>query len=116
MPQGEDRDSSDEEWDAAYAALDPREQMGWGNRRSEPTAVGANLVRDVLAAADELHENAMSEMDANTVVDEEIRLDGAGDAAGEASMSWCREASADPVDNMDPPFGGESLSHSLVCG
>ena len=108
MLQGEERDSSDEEWEAAYAALDPLAQIGWGNRRAEAVAVGANLVRDVFVAADEMHDIAMSEMDGNTVMDEEITQHGDGGDRGEASTSSWQEASGEPMDNMEGTLRGES--------
>lgn len=108
VPQGEERDTSDEEWEAAYNALDPLEQIGFGNRRREVTPVGATLLRDVFAAADEIHENAMSGMDGNTLMDEDTRMEVAVDGGGDASMSRCREASGDPVDNMEERYGGET--------
>lgn len=74
--QGEDRDSSDEEWANAYAALDPMAQIGWLNRGVRANGVVAELVRDVFVAADAMHEEAMSEMDGNAEDDEEIRGDG----------------------------------------
>lgn len=113
VPQGEDRDTSDEEWEAAYAALDPLEQIGFGNRRVGDTTAGGNLVRDILAAADAVHDNAMSEMDGNTVMDEEIPLEGAADASGEVSTTWCRGANAGNIENMDLDCGGETANNVL---
>ena len=63
--QGEDRDSSDEEWSNAYAALGPMAQIGWLNRGIPTNGGAAKLVRDVFVAADAMHEEAMSEMDGN---------------------------------------------------
>lgn len=83
--QGEERDTSDEEWDAAYAALDPIAQIGWVNRLAEADAVGADLVRDVFVAADEMHDHAMSEMGGNTQSEE--RDWGGGVDGGAASTS-----------------------------
>ncbi len=108
VTQGEERDTSDEEWDAAYAAMDPLEQTPWGNCRAVATAVGTNLVRDVLAAADDMHDNAMSEMDGNTVMEEDAAVEEAGVASGSVSMSSGREANAGPLDSMEENFGGET--------
>ena len=61
--QGEERDSSDEEWASAYVAMDPVSQMGFRNRRSSVRGPGEHLMRDIMEAADALHSDAMSEMD-----------------------------------------------------
>ena len=114
VPQGEERDTSDEEWEAAYNALDPLEQIGFGNRRREVTPVGATLLRDVFAAADKIHENAMSGMDGNTLMDEDTRMEGVVDGGGDASTSRCREASGDPVDNMEEHYGGETAHEGCM--
>ena len=60
--QGEDRDSSDEEWADAYARMDPISQLGWRNRRGDPPGPAEQLLRDVFEAADDVHLAAMSEM------------------------------------------------------
>lgn len=104
--QGEERDSSDEEWEAAYAALDPSAQVGWGHRRGQVTEVGANLVRDLFAAADTMHDHAMSEMDGNTEMEEGSPTVGAG--AGEDSPSICVGNRADTLDSMEDGLPGES--------
>jgi hypothetical protein len=62
MMQGEERDSSDDEWGIAYAQMDPASQFGWRNRRGAAGGPAEQLLRDVFAAADELHSDAMSEM------------------------------------------------------
>jgi hypothetical protein len=62
LMQGEDRDSSDEEWAHAYANMDPVSQLGWRNRRGAGEGPAEQLMRDVFAAADEVHSNAMTEM------------------------------------------------------
>ena len=104
--QEEDRDSSDEEWDAAYAALDPIAQLGWRNRSGGVNAVGADLLRDVFAAADEMHENAMSEVEGNTPMEEEDREERSG--AGEASTSHGREGNMESVDSVELGLEGEA--------
>ena len=60
--QGEDRDSSDEEWANAYATMDPISQLGWRNRRGANEGPAEQLLRDVFEAADVVHSNAMSEV------------------------------------------------------
>lgn len=103
--QGEERDSSDEEWEAAYNALDAIAQIGWGNRRVAQSSVAAHLVRDVYVAADEMHDQAMSEMEGNTLVEEESPGVGAG--AEEDTSSPCTEWSVHPVDSMEQEMEGE---------
>lgn len=81
--QEEERDSSDEEWDIAYAAMDPVAQLGWGHRRMV-SAGGEDMVRDVFVAADAVHAAAMSAMDANKENDDhsgDNGLDGVGESA-----------------------------------
>lgn len=112
--QGEDRDSSDDEWDAAYVALDSVAQLGWIHRGAVRSEIGATLVRDVFAAADEMHENAMSQMDGNREVEEEPGGDGASD--GEAAASHCREVDMDVFDSMEPEFEGQSASGGSAAG
>lgn len=65
LVQGEDRDSSDEEWAAAYAAMDPIRQLGWRNRRGTGEGPADQLMRDVFQAADQVHSDAMSRMGAS---------------------------------------------------
>jgi hypothetical protein len=60
--QGEEKDSSDDEWATAYAEMDPASQLGWRNRRGADEGPSEQLVRDVFQIADELHSDAMSEM------------------------------------------------------
>ena len=103
--QGEARDSSDEEWDAAYAAMDPIQQFGWRNRAPETFGVGANLVRDVFVAADEVHSNAMSVMDGNAEVN--VARTSVGDGAGEGGTSPGTESSVHPSDSMEHAVEGE---------
>lgn len=102
-------DSSDEEWEAAYAALDPKDQIGWGNRRGQVAEVGANLVRDVFTAADQLHENAMSEMDGNSEMGVECPSVGLG--AYEQQTSPLGERCVDTVDRMEVELEGEHTNY-----
>lgn len=104
------RDSSDEEWEAAYAAMNPIAQFGWGNRRQEVNEVGATLLRDVFVAADELHADAMSVMDGNT--EEEVASRAIGADLHEEGASAHTEGSAHIFDTQedavlrDPPVPG----------
>jgi hypothetical protein len=61
LAQGEERDSSDEEWAAAYVTMDPVHQLGWRNRRARVEEPAEQLLRDVFDAADALHSEAMSD-------------------------------------------------------
>lgn len=63
VSQGEERDSSDDEWDRAHAALDPIAQIGWGNRSIDAHGAAARAVRDVFQAAEDAHDEAMSDLD-----------------------------------------------------
>ena len=108
MWQGEERNSSDEEWEAAYAALDPIARIGWVNRCAPTTAVGAQLVRDVFQAADAMHDNAMSEMDGNTTMEEETGGHGTGAADGGSSTPLGTEASVEHLQSMEVELEGES--------
>lgn len=93
--QGEERDSSDEEWANAYAAMDPISQLGWRNRRGGGEGPAEQLMRDVLEAADVVHYDAMSEMVASTNNNDEgpVNVDGivggqmASDAGGSSSST-----------------------------
>lgn len=64
--QDDERDSSDKEWDIAYAAMDLIAQLGWGNQRGEVEGPAAQLVRDVFVAANLLHKDAMSQIGGNS--------------------------------------------------
>ena len=104
--QGEDKDNSDEEWEATYAAMDPIAQNGWEHRRGHVAEVGADLVRDVFVAADAMHDAAMSEMDGNTPMEEGSEAAGAG--AGEDSQTMCGGHRVDTLDCMEDELQGES--------
>lgn len=69
--QGEEADSSDEEWAAAYATMDPLWQLGWRNRRGGAEGPAKHLMRDVFEAADAVHSDAMSEMVASRTIEED---------------------------------------------
>ena len=111
--QGEPRDSSDEEWEVAYTALDPAEQIGWGNRRGQMNEVGVPLVRDVFEAADELHEAAMSEMDGNTQLEDDIANVGADAVQDRAYFG--RERSVDRIDGEDVAVEGDNSKPGVYC-
>ena len=99
LVQGEDRDSSDEEWANAYARMDPASQLGWRNCRCGVEGPGEQLMRDVLEAADVLHSDAMSEMDANIHnIDER---DANADAHGGGHMSRPTEGSRSPTTSVE---------------
>lgn len=83
--QGEDRDSSDEEWAAAYAAMDPIAQLGWRNRRGVGEGPADRLMRDVFDAADVVHEDAMSEMVASRAIEEGCSANAGANIVGSVS-------------------------------
>jgi hypothetical protein len=85
MAQGEERDSSDEEWTNAYGAMDPISQLGWRNRRCGAEGPAEELMRDVLESADMVHSNAMSEMVASRNTDDDCPVSANGTVT--ASMS-----------------------------
>jgi hypothetical protein len=60
--QGEDRDSSDEEWATAYATMDAASQLGWRSRRGVVEGPAEELMRDIMETADVVHSNSMSNM------------------------------------------------------
>ena len=62
LVQGEDRDSSDEEWATAYATMDAAAQLGWRNRRCVVDGPAEELMRDIMETADVVHANSMSSM------------------------------------------------------
>ena len=103
--QGLERDNSDEEWEAAFAALDPIAQIGFLNRRGRVAGVGEHLVRDVFVAADTMHDNAMSEMDGNTPMEEGSPTVGAGADEDRPSM-WAGRG-VDTLDSMEVESEGE---------
>lgn len=103
--QGEDKDSSDEEWDAAFAALDPVAQIGWANPSGRAPELGANLVRDVFVASDVMHVTAMSSVDANSEM-EGVDYEEGGDAAGVDSAPARTEGTTVAEDSMDDESEG----------
>lgn len=119
MWQGEPKDSSDEEWEAAYAAMDPVAQIGWGNHAREGHQVGQQLVRDVFEAADEMHDNAMFEMEGNTEVEGNYEVEDVSAnllTSEPESRPWLeRDSTLDPLDGVDvAEEGGNSLPDSWM--
>jgi hypothetical protein len=97
--QGEEADSSDEEWAHDYAAMDPASQQGWRNRRGPAEGPAEELMRDIMEAADVVHSNSMGDMAAS-------RTDVAGsppfaEAAMADSMARSREGSTSPSASVE---------------
>lgn len=105
--QGEERDSSDEEWAAAYDRMDPISQLGWRNRRSENVGPAAHLVRDIFAAADVVHLDAMSEMagSGGEVGSHHVQTE----ATVDSSSSQSTERSMGPGASVEVEQDGEAL-------
>jgi len=103
--QGEARDSSDEEWDADYAAMDPISQLGWGHNQVEVEGPAAQLVRDVFVAADAMHDVAMSHMGGNSSIGDECG--GSADVAASLSSSPSPSVNMDAETLNDAPLQGE---------
>lgn len=80
--QGEERDSSDEEWADAYARMDPISQLGWRSRRGVVEGPAQQLMRDVLEAADGLQHDAMAEMGASRNNADDLNLNAGASVAG----------------------------------
>lgn len=87
--------------------MDPIAQIGWVNRHLQLSSVGVNVVRDVFVVADGVHENAMSEMDDNTLMEEESQGNGARVAGGESCTSPYTELSNPPSDSVGVEEEGE---------
>lgn len=85
--------------------MDPIQQFGWRNRAQTTIEVGANLVRDVFVAADEVHSNAMSVMDGNAGV--RLARTSSGDGGGKRGSSPGTESSVHPCDSVDLAAEGE---------
>lgn len=64
--QGEERDSSDEEWDSAYAAMDPISRLQSLHQNVDVAGPPDVPVRDVFVQSDAIHDAAMAEIAANT--------------------------------------------------
>ena len=86
--------------------MDPVAQIGWANPSGGAPEFGPRLVRDVFVAADAMHVNAMSSMDANSEMegadDEEV-----WDAAGADSTADRTEETAEAENSMDDDSEGE---------
>lgn len=80
-------------------------------------AVGGDLVRDVFVVADAMHENAMSQMEGNTPMDEGTQGEGAG--GGEAATADGTDGRMESYYNEELDTEGEALlsrcvSHKVV--
>ena len=104
--QGEERDSSDEEWTNAYATMDAVSQLGWRNRRVGVEGPAEQLMRDILEAADVVHSDAMSEMAASRSHNGE--WPGDADVALVGSMSRQRGNSRSPTASVEVDHEGEN--------
>lgn len=104
--QGEEVDSSDEEWATAYATMDPISQLGWRNRRLGVEGPASQLMRDVFDAADAIHSDAMSEMVASRDTDDDGSPVNAPQM-GEASVSPIGNGSQSPTSSEEVDQEGE---------
>ena len=86
--------------------MDPAARIGWGNRTAGTGAVGAQVLRDVFVAADELHDHAMSEMAGNSPMEEETHA--GGDHAEEAKPSYSMNGNMEDFANMEAGLEGEN--------
>lgn len=113
LMQGEERDSSDEEWGNAYAAMDPASQLGWRHRRCAVEGPAEELMRDIMQTADVVHSAAMSDMVGSTNNDNGSPLAADESTAGSMSMhrdgSWSSDASVE-IDRQ-----GACSRHRLQC-
>jgi hypothetical protein len=111
LVQGEERDSSDEEWADAYATMDPISQLGWRNRRGGVEGPAEQLMRDVMEVADVVHSDAMCERAASRNTEEEAQSNAEEEAqlnAGERidpSMSRRRGSSPSPTGSEEVDQG-----------
>ena len=101
LVQGEERDSSDEEWAVAYATMDPISQLGWRNRRGGAEGPAEQLMRDVMEAADAVHSDAMSERVASTNHNEEFPLNADETIPGSRSQEAGGRMSPTASDEVD---------------
>lgn len=109
LVQGEDRDSSDEEWATAYATMDAASQLGWRNRRCVVEGPAEELMRDIMETADVVHSNSMSGMaGSRNSNNESIPI--ADDSSG-ASMSRHRAESRSPSASVEVDQQGASPRH-----
>ena len=108
--QGEERDSSDEEWEIAFAHMDPQSQMGWRNRRRAFEGPGEQLMRDVYEAADEVHLAAMSAM-AGSRNDEHVEAHVGVDATPLGSMLRPGDGCTRPTMSEEVEQEGECAIH-----
>lgn len=112
--QGEERDSSDEEWAAAYSTMDTISQLGWRNRRGEVVGPAEQLMRDVFEVADEVHEAAMSEMVGSVHSGESVvHVDEPGAVAG--FMSDPSDVCKQPATSVEVDQEGGCTFESFWC-
>ena len=111
--QDEERDSSDEEWDLAYAVMDPISQLRWGNRCNVVEGVTTTMVRDVFLAADMLHEDSMSEVGGSTHGDDESGGNAEGD--GDDSSTSSTNSSMGTASSDENEEEGEHMVKCMSC-
>lgn len=105
VAQGEERDSSDEEWAQDYATMDAISQLGWRNRRAGVEGPAEQLMRDVLEVGDVVHLDAMAEMVASRNIDENCSLNAEVNIGG--STSRHEGGSRSPFASVEVDQSGE---------
>ena len=108
--QGEERDSSDEEWETAYAEMDPASQLGWRNRRGPVEGPGERLMRDIFEAADAVHSAAMSHMDGRRSDDNDESHVGV-DATPLGSVLRTGDGCGSPTTSVEVEQEGDHVFH-----
>lgn len=109
LVQGEDQDSSDEEWATAYATMDAASQLGWRSRRCVVEGPAEELMRDIMETADVVHSNSMSGM-AGSRHNNNESIHVADDSSG-ASMPPHRGESRSPSASVEVDQQGAFLNH-----
>lgn len=112
LVQGEERDSSDEEWASAFHRMDPISQLGWRNRRGFREGPGDQLLRDVFEVSDAVHSAAMSTMAGGGNDDDDERPVGV-DATGMGSMPRPAHGRRSPETSVEVEQEGDPDSHSF---
>ena len=110
--QDQEKDSSDEEWEIAYAEMDPLSLHRWEHMRGEEGGGAAQMVRDVFLAADVVHEDAMSQMDAASQNEEDC--DGNMEIVREELTSTTSEGS-ERSEGSDQGNNDNDGEHLLIC-
>ena len=110
-------DSSDEEWGAAYGALDPLSQLGWDSRRAVQPSGVADIVRDVFVVADLLHEDTMSQMggDANNVSEGVAGTDGGDGEYSGSDGEACMEDNRTEVGSDEGDQWSQAMFYAIAC-